>query len=177
MTQPLDAGPKSCSEITTGNYQKLYQIARNTLRRSHTDDTLGTTALLHEAYLQMANKNTDFKDANHFLGLSATVMREVLVDHARKRCAIKRGSGAYDLPFEEDFVGSKEKATALLAMDDALKSLSKINPRLTQVVECRFFAGFDEEETAQALGLSLRTVQRDWKRAKVWLHKAVKGKP
>jgi RNA polymerase sigma factor (TIGR02999 family) len=151
-------------------YDDLRKIARAQLRRGRPGATLGTTVLVHEVYLKMADQQRlDARDRGHFLAISAHAMRQVIADHARRRTAAKRGGHSDPLPLDEAPELADREARWLLEVDQALERLSARSPRMAQVVECRFFAGYSEEETAEALDTSLRTVQRDWMRARAWL--------
>ena len=153
-------------------YQHLRQTARRQVARGWASRTLDTTALAHEAYLQLRGETSvDWQDRRHFFAIAARVMRRILVDHARYRGAQKRGGG--QVPIDPDRAGLSEdsRLELVLAVDDALQRLEAFNERLARVVECRYFAGLSEEETASALDTSLRTVQRDWTRARAWLQK------
>ena len=119
----------------------------------------------------------DWQDRRHFLAVCARAMRQVIVDHARRMGAAKRGGGLDPLPLDEGELAAADDAARVLVIDDALTRLSRRNPRLAQVVECRFFAGLSEEETAEALGISLRTAQREWLRARAWLREDLGGEP
>jgi RNA polymerase sigma factor (TIGR02999 family) len=137
--------------------------------------TIQTTALVHEAYLKLRN-SAGWENEAHFLRAAALAMRHVLVNHAEERCAAKRGGGAAHLPLEsaEEMPGADEDE-ALLALNEALARLSHQSPRLTSVVECRYFGGCTDEETASALGISVRSVRRDWALAQAWLHRELFG--
>ncbi|MDQ3287321.1 MAG: ECF-type sigma factor [Pseudomonadota bacterium] len=156
-------------------YQRLRVIARGQLSRAgQRDRTLGTTGLVQEAYLQLVDEHgVDWQDRGHFYAICARAMRRILVDAARRRHAAKRGGGVVDLTLKPDMIAIDSEAELVLAVDEALDGLAAFNERLARVVECRYFAGLTEEETAQALGSSLRTVQRDWMRARAWLLKAL----
>lgn len=153
-------------------YERLRRIARGQIRRGGRGRTLDTTSLVHEAYVQLVDETgVDWQDRGHFFAISARAMRRILVDYARERTALKRGGGLPDLTLEPGRHGVAGQAEEVLAVDRALDGLAEFNERLARVVECRYFAGMTEEETAQALGSSLRTVQRDWARARAWLRK------
>jgi len=156
-------------------YDRLRIVARGQLGRvGRQRQALDTTGLVHETYLQLVDEHrVDWQDRAHFFAICARAMRRILVDHARRRQAGKRGGGLTDLTLQPDQVAIDHESEHILAIDAALKDLALFNERLAQVVECRYFAGMTEEETAQALGSSLRTVQRDWMRARAWLHKAL----
>jgi RNA polymerase sigma factor (TIGR02999 family) len=159
-------------------YEQLKSMAR-AQRRRRANETLNTTALVHEAYLHLACRSRlDVRDRSHFLAVAATAMRHVLIDHARARLAAKRGGNSRTISFEEieaaledgpDF--TDERAQALLALDDALSRLAQRSERQSRVVECRFYAGLSIEETAQVLGTSPATVKRDWSMAQAWLYR------
>ena len=151
-------------------YDELRRIARNHVRRTNRGATLDTTGLVHEAYLKLAGqKGMRVEDRGHFLAIAACAMRQVIISRARARLAAKRGGGERPLTFDEERIGSDEQAEWLLDLDRALTQLKERDERLARTVECRFFAGLSEEETAQALGVSLRTAQRNWMRARAWI--------
>jgi len=149
-------------------YQDIRRLARRERRRVSAGVTLQTTALVHEAYLKLRG-SAEFNDREHFLRAAALAMRHVLVSHARERLAAKRGGGEIAVSLDEAPDLAVDDDAVLLEINEALERLAKINPRLAYVVECRFFAGFDDAETAIALGLTDRTVRRDWIKARAWL--------
>jgi RNA polymerase sigma-70 factor, ECF subfamily len=154
-------------------YDELKILARSHLAREATGHTFGPTVLVHETYMRLAERERLApEDRRHFFAISAQIMRRVLIDHARARRRLKRGAGAEAVPWDDlrDFV-TDEAADELIALEDALEQLSAINPRAAQVVERRFFAGLSLEETAESLGTSLKTIQRDWLLARAWLRK------
>jgi len=151
-------------------YQDLRRIARRERHRVRAGVTLQTTALVHEAYLKLEHL-ASFNDDEHFLRACALAMRHILVNHARGRMASKRGGGAANIPLEDAPEISAAPDEVILQINDALVSLAELSPRLAQVVECRFFAGYDDAETARALGLTDRTVRRDWVKARAWLRR------
>lgn len=151
-------------------YQHLRQTARRQVARGWAGSTLDTTALVHEAYVQLAGETAvEWQDRQHFFAIAARVMRRILVDHARYRGARKRGGGQAAVDIDRVALSTNDQLELVLIVDEALTRLEAFNERLARVVECRYFAGLSEEETAQALGTSLRTVQRDWMRARAWL--------
>jgi RNA polymerase sigma-70 factor (ECF subfamily) len=157
-------------------YDDLRRIARAHLRRQRSGHTLGTTGIVHEAYLKLVDPASNgYQDRNHFLAVAARAMRQVIISYARRHSAGKRGGGERALPLEERDIPVQTQAEAILDVDRALARLEEFEPRLARVVECRFFAGLDEEETAAALGISTRTVQRDWMRARAWLREELEG--
>jgi RNA polymerase sigma factor (TIGR02999 family) len=156
-------------------YDELKGVARAQLAGEQTGHTLGPTALVHEAYVNLARR-TQLRpeDRTHFLNVAAQTMRRVLIDHARSRKRLKRGSGEVPVLLEEiHAVMTDRAADELVALDDALARLAEANPRAAQVVERRFFAGLTLEETAEVLGVSGKTVQRDWLVARAWLRKEI----
>jgi RNA polymerase sigma-70 factor, ECF subfamily len=151
---------------------RLRVIARHQLARAGRPQTLDTLSLVHEAYLQLADDTgIEWQDRGHFYAVCARAMRRILVDAARRRGAAKRGGGLPHLSLEPGMASVEEQSELVLAVDRALERLASFNPRLELLVECRFFAGMTEEETAQALEISVRTAQRDWLRARAWLQK------
>jgi RNA polymerase sigma factor (TIGR02999 family) len=151
-------------------YADLKRLARRERARVAGGLTMQTTALVHEAYLRLRSAR-GWNDDAHFLRAAALAMRHALVNHAEARLARKRGGGAPHVPLDEDLDAAADQDATLLALDQALERLLQQAPRLARVVECRFFAGYDERETARALQLSERTVRRDWTLARAWLHR------
>jgi RNA polymerase sigma factor (TIGR02999 family) len=151
-------------------YQDLRRIARRERVRVRAGVTLQTTALVHEAYLKLEHL-ASFNDDEHFLRACALAMRHILVNHARDRMARKRGGGAVNIPIDEAPEISGAPDEVVIKINDAVLELAQLSPRLAQVVECRFFAGYDDAETAVALGLTDRTVRRDWVKARAWLRR------
>ena len=151
-------------------YDELRLIAHRQLQRERPGHTLDTTALVHEAYLRLAGSTSqDFSDRAHFFAMAATAMRRILDDYARRYRTEKRGAAPRRVSLTDTMLVAEERADTLLAVDEALGELARIDPRLSRVVECRFFAGLTEEETAETLGVTSRTVRRDWTKAKGWL--------
>lgn len=157
-------------------FDELRSRARHERRRLRAGETLQTTALVHEAYLRLY-RSPSWQDETHFLRASALAMRQILVDHARRKLAAKRGGGAVEsldqLPIEPPVAHDEQ----LVELDEALQRLSQLNPRLTHLIECRFFAGYSEAETARILDISERTVRRDWIKAKAWLYQELGAPP
>jgi RNA polymerase sigma factor (TIGR02999 family) len=152
-------------------YDDLRAIAHNRLALERSDHTLNTTGIVHEAYLHLVDQATaTWRDRGHFFAVSAKVIRNLLVDHARERKAAKRGGGAIHLPLVDDLKGDEPRTVELLALEEALDRLGQKDERLERVVECRFYGGLSMQETAEALGVSLRTVERDWRRARAYLY-------
>lgn len=153
-------------------YGELRRIAAAYLRREGPAHSLQPTALVHEAYLRLADiKEIDWQDRSHFFAVSATIMRRILVDHARANRARKRGNGWDAVSLNDAILPSPERAPEILALDEALTRLSQLDRRQGKIVELRFFAGMSEEETGEVLGISSRTVKRDWRIARAWLFK------
>jgi RNA polymerase sigma factor (TIGR02999 family) len=158
-------------------YDELRRVARRQRRRGPTQ-TLDTTALVHEAYLKLANaESLQISDRGHLMAVAASAMRQVLIGRARARLRLKRGRGDEPLEFDESRVAGPSPAKWLLDVDRALDELRRQDERLVRIFECRFFGGMGEEETAQALGISLRTAQRGWMRARAWLRAVLEGRP
>jgi RNA polymerase sigma factor (TIGR02999 family) len=153
-------------------YGELHRLASRYLRHERPGHTLQTTALVHEAYLKLVDQtNTSWQNRVHFFSAAAQVMRHVLVDYARSRRAFKRGGDYCRLSLDEAALSSAEKDADLLTLNEALNSLAAMDPQQSRVVELRVFGGLTVEETAEALGISPRTVKREWSIAKAWLHK------
>jgi RNA polymerase sigma factor (TIGR02999 family) len=150
-------------------YADLKRIAHRERARVGADMTLQTTALVHEAYLKLRGRGSNWNDDAHFVRAAALAMRHALVNHALERLTAKRGQGARHLPLTDGLDVAAASDRTLVALDDALQALAKQSLRLAQVVECRYFAGYDEPSTARALGISERTVRRDWALARAWL--------
>jgi RNA polymerase sigma factor (TIGR02999 family) len=152
-------------------YADLHRIASRQLRGERPGHSLGTTGLVHETYLRLADRaGVDWQDRAHFYRVAACAMRRILVDYARRYRAQRRGGGLRRVPLDEE-AAAGERGETLLALDEALERLAGLNPRMSQVVECRYFGGLTEEETAQALEVPLRTVQRDWAKARGLLYR------
>ncbi|MBP9144863.1 MAG: sigma-70 family RNA polymerase sigma factor [Thermoanaerobaculia bacterium] len=159
-------------------HAELERMARQQLRKAPPGRTLDTVALVNEAYLRLFDEQSiDWQSRAHFFGVMARAMRFVVVDHARRHAAGKRGGGARLVTLDSAFVGVAEQAELVLAVHQALEQLETFNERLARIVECRYFAGMNDEEIAAALELSTRTVQRDWLRAQAWLRRALESEP
>jgi len=161
-------------------YDELRRVAHRHLEREAEGHTLSTTALVHEVYLRLKDRGTGaFNDRVHFFAMAARSMRRILVDHARRHHAAKRGDGARRVALESveqlaaDGLAVEERAELLVSLDEALVRLAALDARQAQVVELRFFGGLTEEETAATLGIGLRTVKRDWAKARSWLYGAL----
>jgi len=158
-------------------YRELQKIAHRYLSRERSSNTLQTTALVHEAFLKLVDQNrVEWQNRAHFFGVAAQAMRRILVDNARQRLADKRGSGAEKISLEEGVIDvSDEKASDLVELDAALQRLSEIDEQKSRLVELRYFGGLSIEETAEVLGVSIATVNRQWRVAKAWLYKEISG--
>jgi len=155
-------------------YNELRAAARRALARERPGHTLQATDLVHEAFIKLLGPSQlSWQDRAHFIGVSARAMRQVLVDHARKRLAEKRGGGAHHVTLGDADAAFALPSHDVLALDEALERLQALDPRLHSVVEYRFFGGLREKEIAEVLGVTERTVQRDWVKARAWLHKEI----
>jgi RNA polymerase sigma factor (TIGR02999 family) len=151
-------------------YEELRRMANHYLRNERRGHTLQTSALVNEAYLRLVDhENIAWQNRAHFFGVAAQAMRRILVDHARTRNYQKRGGGAHYVSLDEAATLARDRAAELIALDEALQELAKMDPRKCRVVELRYFGGLSIEETAEALGVSIPTVTRDWNTAKAWL--------
>jgi RNA polymerase sigma factor (TIGR02999 family) len=169
-----DIAQKSVDEAVARTYQELRVIAHRRILSRDRGGTLSTTALVHEAYLKLVDQSrADWRDRAHFLALASLAMRHVLVDRARERVALKRGGVRRQVTLSDDVTAVENEPDALLQIDEALDKLAELDPRLAQVVECRFFGGLTETDTAGVLGVTLRTVQRDWVKARVLLRRVL----
>jgi RNA polymerase sigma factor (TIGR02999 family) len=153
-------------------YDEMRRLAASYLSDERSAATLQPTALVHEAYLRLvAQKLPDWQSRSHFFGVAAHLMRQILVDHARRQKSAKRGDGVPAAPFEEALSFAPERSGDVIALDDALQALAQVDPRKCQIVELRFFGGCSVEEVAQSLGISVATVGREQRLAEAWLHR------
>jgi RNA polymerase sigma factor (TIGR02999 family) len=167
--------PAALRKLTPLIYDELRRIAHRYAQSERNGHTLQTTALVNEAYLRLAGgEPPDWQNRSHFFAVTAQVMRHILIDHARRRRFVKHGGAVQRVAFEEAGVMADERAAELVLLDEALADLGRLDPRKTQVVELRYFGGLSLEETADALGISIMTVRRDWRAAKAWLFKRIK---
>jgi RNA polymerase sigma-70 factor, ECF subfamily len=151
-------------------YEELRRLAHAQLRSERPGHTLGTTGLVHETYVRLVDQTrVPWRDRGHFLMVAAWAMRRILVDYARRNRAARRGGGAVRFTLDQD-VPAEERGEMFLALDEALERLAAVDQRLSRVVEYRYFGGLTEEETADVLGVTRRTVQRDWVKARGWLY-------
>ena len=156
-------------------YRELHRLARSYMRRERPDHTLQATALINEAYLRLAGGEVDWKNREHFIGVAAQVMRRVLVDHARAHNADMRGGGLKRVELDEGLALSSARSDELLMLDEALERLARINGRQARVVELHYFGGLSMEQIAALLGISERSVKRDWSLARIWLFEALRS--
>jgi RNA polymerase sigma factor (TIGR02999 family) len=174
--------PEAMDQLMPLVYRKLKRIAHRQLGAEAGGHTLSTTAVVHEAYMRLAGQaNAQWVDRGQFFAIAARTMRRILIDYARQHQAVRRGGqgrSAVALDFLEhgdtSAISIPERADSLIALDEALDGLRRMDERLASVVECRFFAGLSEVETSEALGISQRTVARDWRMARAWLHEALR---
>ena len=153
-------------------YDELRRIASRYMKRERSGHTLQTSALVNEAYLRMVGQqNVDWQNRAHFFGVAASIMRHLLVDHARANGRLRRGANPQQVTLDEAAVVSEQKGEELLALDEALTKLSEIDERKVRIVELRYFSGLSAEETAEVLGVSEITVKREWLKAKAWLYR------
>jgi RNA polymerase sigma factor (TIGR02999 family) len=155
-------------------YDDLRQIAHRHIRSDRSDHTIQTTALVHEAYVKLAQQQDGvWPTRGHFFAFASRAMRHILIDYARRRRALKRGGARIRVPLTEGMDVADVEVAELLTLDEALDKLARHSERMARIVECRFFGGLSVAETAETLGLSIRTVERDWTRARVYLHHAM----
>jgi RNA polymerase sigma-70 factor, ECF subfamily len=186
--RPPDDITQMLIELTDGNhevvdqilpriYDELRRLAGSYLRRERSDHTLQPTALVHEAYMKLIDqRNVRWQNRAHFFGIAAQVMRRILMDHARKHLAEKRGGEAEKLPLEDEIlVVSHGRSAELLALDEALERLGAMDPQKAKIVELRYFGGLSIEETAEVIGVSVPTINRQWRMAKAWLYSEISG--
>ncbi|CAN5823860.1 sigma-70 family RNA polymerase sigma factor [soil metagenome] len=174
LLQTGNGGHDALDRVFPLVYEELRRLAHRQLRAEPTGHTLCTTALVHEAYLRLADQTRgQWRDRAHFLAIAAVAMRRILVDHARRHGSAKRGGALRRVPLENADLAIEERAELLVALDDALSRLAALDGRQARVVECRFFGGMTEEETAEALGIGLRTAKRDWAKPRSWLYREI----
>lgn len=177
LLQDFSAGnPQALDRLFPLVYSELRRVAHRQLGRERAGHTLNTTALVHEAYLKLVGHppDVDWKDRVHFFAVAGRAMRQILVNYAKAKGRAKRGGGIPKVPLEEAVVMAEERAEELIVLDEALERLGTMNERQVRVVECRFFGGLTIEETAEVLGVSVATINRDWTTARLWLHREVR---
>ena len=169
-----EGNQQALGELLPIIYDELRRLAHIYLRRERPDQTLQTTALVHEAYLKLVDqKSVNWQNRSHFFGIAAQAMRRILIDNARRRTAAKRAPGE-EIPLDETRLGSRRKDQRLIALDEALSELEKIDPQQSRIIELRYFGGMTIEETAEAVHLSPATVKREWSMARAWLYRTLK---
>lgn len=162
---------EALERLTPLVYGELHRLAHRFMRRESPDHTLQTSALVNEAFLRLIDyQQIDWQNRAHFFGLAAQMMRQILIDHARSQARAKRGGGLQQVSFEETAIVSGERAAELIALDDALNDLAAFDSGKSRIVELRFFGGLTNEGVGEVLGMSLRTIEREWRKAKAWLH-------
>jgi RNA polymerase sigma factor (TIGR02999 family) len=170
LVQVRQGSPDAMGRLLPLVYEELRRMAHRQLHDERPGHTLGTTGLVHETYLKLADQSRmQWRDRRHFFALASRAMRQILVDYARRYRALRRGGGLRPMPLYDHDAATNQRSETLIALDEALERLAALNPRLSQVVECRYFGGLTEEETAEALEVTSRTVQRDWAKARAWL--------
>jgi len=155
-------------------YAEMRRLSTSYLRKERPGHTLQSTALVHEAYLRLIDQKVNWQSRAHFMGIAAQTMRRILLDHAKRKAAGKRGGGDIAIEFDESSIGGKVRDVNLIALDEALLELEKIDPIRSRIVEMRFFGGLSNEESAEVLGISTATVQRQWAGARAWLFHTMK---
>jgi RNA polymerase sigma factor (TIGR02999 family) len=167
-----DGDPQALDQLVPIVYGELRQLAAHYLRDERAALTLQPTALVHEAYVRLVSQEMpDWQGRSHFFGVAARLMRQILVDHARRHRSQKRGSGAVPVPIHETVVFAPARSDDVIAMDDALNALSTVDERKVRVIELRYFGGLSVEETARALNVSVGTIGREQRLAEAWLHR------
>ncbi len=175
LEQAAGGNPSAPAELLEAIHSELRQLARSAMRKERRDHTLQPTALVNEAWLRLVAKPVSWESRSAFLRASAHVMREILVDHARARGAIKRGGNIEKVSLLDPMALAENEPSTLLAIDAALEKLAILDARVRQVVELRYFGGLTVEETAKVLGISPKTVVRDWSFARAWLEKELRS--
>ena len=177
LLQDWRNGDKAALEkLTPLVYEELRRLANHYLRGERNNHTLQGTALVHEAYMKMVGyENLEWQSRAHFFGVAARIMRQILIDHARKHRTDKRGAGKQNLPLEEAVVFSAERADSLVALDDALEILATHDPLKGRIIELRYFGGLDIEEISEVEAISVSTVRRHMRMAEAWLHREMQN--
>lgn len=169
-----EGDPSALEHLMPLVYRELHRLAHRGMRKEREGHTLQTSALVNEVFVKLIeHPQQNWQNRAHFMGLAAQLMRHILLDHARGRLRAKRGGGAWHIPLDEAAFVTGERSAELVALDDALKELAKHDPRKSRLVELRFFGGLTNQEVAEVTGLTLRTVEREWRKARAWLYQAV----
>ena len=176
LRQLSSGNSQAASDLAPLIYTELRRLAAACMRRERRGHTLQATALVHEAYMRlMGQRNAQWSDRAHFLAVASAVMRRVLLDHARKRHAAKRGAAPRKTSLDEGLLIAEEHLDDVLMLDECLTRLAALDAQQARLVELRFFAGLNVEETAEVMGISTATVKRDWSSAKAWLNREITG--
>ena len=176
LSQLNGGNSQAANELAPLIYNELRRLAAACMRRERPDHTLQATALVHEAYLRlMGQRNVQFSGRAHFFAIAATLMRRILLDYARKRHAAKRGAAPRQATLDEGLLVVEQHLDDVLALDECLTRLAALDPQQARLVEVRFFAGLNVEETAEVMGISTATVKREWSSAKAWLNREITG--
>ena len=160
---------RALDALTPLVYDELRRLARSYMRQERSGHTLQSTALVHEAFLRLIDQRVQWNSRAHFFGIAAQMMRRILVDHAKAQSTAKRGAGALRIELDEGLATAPSRDVDLLALDEALERLTKVDPQRSRIVELRFFGGLSNEESAEVLGVSPATIQRQWAGARAWL--------
>jgi RNA polymerase sigma factor (TIGR02999 family) len=180
ITQLLVAwshGEESALEtLTPIVYGELRRLAQSYMRRERAEHTLQSTAIVHEAFIRLIDQNVEWQSRAHFFAIAARMMRRILVDHARAKSRAKRGSGMTHVDIDDQTMQSPARSVDLMALDEALEHLAKIDPQRGRIVELKYFGGLSNEESANVLGISTATVQRQWSGAKAWLYRELSSR-
>jgi RNA polymerase sigma factor (TIGR02999 family) len=173
LLQQLDTGDRSgVDQLFAVVYQQLRNLAGQFFRREPKENTLQPTALVHEAYMKLVDQTrVDWQGRTHFFAVAAQAMRRILVDHARRRGAAKRGGKRHRIALDDNLVIESNRDEGLLALDNALVKLTKLDPRQAQMIELRFFGGLSIAEVAKVMGISTRSVEREWTMVRAWLRR------
>ncbi len=175
LSASRQGNPTACSQAFEAAYHELRRLARGQLRRLRPGQTLTTTSLVHEAYIKLVVSPVAAQDRAHFLALAARAMRQILVDYARRRATVKRGGDRRPATFDAEAIPMESLTDEMLSIDRALTRLEALDERLARIVEWRYFGGMTEEEVAEALGITARTVRRDWQKARAFLYRELAG--
>lgn len=177
LLQNLKRGdPAAEAKLISVVYDELRGLAAHYMRRERPDHTLQATALVHEAFLRLTeHRNVSWQGKGHFFGVAAHIMRRILIDHARGRLRAKRGGGGQKVSLDEGLLLTEARSAELLALNNAIDRLAKLDPRQARIVELRFFGGLSVEETAEVVGISPKTVKRDWSFARAWLYEDLRA--
>ncbi len=177
LKQVANGNEQAAARLIPLVYDELHRVAKLRLRQERPDHTLQPTALVHEVYLKLvAQRDANWQSRAHFFAVASQLMRRILVDYARGRLRVKRGGKQAKVPLDEVFVISRGRCDELLALDESLERLARLDERQSRIVELRFFGGLSVEEAAKVLGVSSKTVKRDWSMAKAWLYGELKDR-